>query len=133
MNLINTIGSRAKINSTGTVWVQWSSCAPSLKSPSLGRQVAKYIHLFHADLDPSLGYRYYTRLLWKPRTALAVAYLLHEPDVQVQSAGTALLFIPKESNCRSTNPREQMSHARFARSIVYPILGYPWWPSILYD
>ena len=32
-------------NGTGTVWVQWSSCAPSLKSPSLGCQ----IHLFHAD------------------------------------------------------------------------------------
>lgn len=32
--------------------------------------------------------RYYTRLLWKPRTALAVAYLLHEPDVQVLAVTT---------------------------------------------
>ena len=83
-----------------------------------------------------LSQRYYTRLLWKPRTALAVAYLLHEPDVQVHSRRKRTNFDPQRAErvellmrsveqMHTTNLREQVSHGQGIHCIPNP-----WWIAI---
>ena len=82
-----------------------------------------YIYLSSSIIPPEWQpinltlHRYNTGPFLKPRTSVAVAYLLHEPDVQVHGP---LCFHMRH------HETERMSHGR---SIIYPVLGG--WPSII--